>query len=116
MDQMLSDNVIWWERTKAPISGSLFDAPILKPDHPEEIRVQHLRNRCIVKYNGKDSRLSIERAKLMTASYRQSEGESPVIRRAKAIRHVLKHIPISIENAVYISCAWRRADQQLAMI
>ena len=98
MNQMLSENTIWWERAKVPISGSLFDNAILKPDHPEEIRVQHLRTRIMSRINGKDARISIERAKLMTASYRLTEGEAPVIRRAKAIAHVLRNIPISIEK------------------
>jgi formate C-acetyltransferase len=98
MDQMLSESAIWWDRVKVPVSGSLFEKPILKPDHPEEIRVQHLRKRLMSKKNGKDGRISIERAKLMTASYRLSEGEAPIIRRAKAIAHVLKNIPISIEK------------------
>jgi len=98
MNQMLSENTIWWERAKVPISGSLFDNAILKPDHPEEIRVQHLRTRIMSRINGKDARISVERAKLMTASYRLTEGEAPVIRRAKAIAHVLRNIPISIEK------------------
>jgi len=38
------------------------------------------------------------RAILLTESYRQTEGEPMVIRRAKAFEHILKHIPITIRD------------------
>lgn len=93
--QILPNNGIWWNRAKVPITGSLFDQAILKPEHPEEIRIQRLRDRI---FRDKDSRISIERAKLMTASYRSSEGDPPMIRRARAIARVFREIPISIEE------------------
>ncbi|MBW1994134.1 MAG: hypothetical protein JRI77_06750 [Deltaproteobacteria bacterium] len=98
MNEKLSENVIWWHRARVPTTGSLFEAPILAPDHPEELRVQRLRERLMSRKNGKDVHISIERARLMTESYRGTEADPPVIRRAKAIAHVFKHIPISIEE------------------
>jgi len=38
------------------------------------------------------------RALLLTESYRQTEGEPMIIRRAKAFEHILKHIPITIRD------------------
>ncbi|MDD2970685.1 MAG: glycyl radical protein [Lachnospiraceae bacterium] len=38
------------------------------------------------------------RAKLITESYRETEGEPVIIRRAKAFAHILKHIPIIIRE------------------
>ncbi len=42
--------------------------------------------------------LSIEKIRLITASYRQTEGEPPILRRAEALAHVLHNIPIFIEE------------------
>jgi pyruvate formate lyase-like protein len=94
----LVEDRIWWERAKVPIRGALFDSAVLSPDHPEEIRIQRLRRRLFRKIEGKDARISIERARLMTASYRSSSADPPVIRRAEAIAHVFRKIPISIET------------------
>jgi pyruvate formate-lyase/glycerol dehydratase family glycyl radical enzyme len=38
----------------------------------------------------------VERARLVTESYRQTEGEIPVIRRAKALEYILTHMTIGI--------------------
>lgn len=38
------------------------------------------------------------RARLLTESYQQTEGEPIIIRRAKAFEHILKHIPIIIRD------------------
>ncbi len=43
-------------------------------------------------------RVSLERALLWTESYRETEGEPPVMRRAKAFRHVLEHHRIVIDG------------------
>jgi len=40
--------------------------------------------------------ISIERARLMTESYKETEGEPIVIRRAKAFRHILNNMKIDI--------------------
>ncbi|MFP3975694.1 MAG: glycyl radical protein [Dehalococcoidia bacterium] len=42
--------------------------------------------------------LCTEKARLITESYRNTEGEPPIIRNAKAIAHVLENIPIWIED------------------
>ncbi|MDV0431715.1 formate C-acetyltransferase [Lactiplantibacillus sp. DA1] len=41
-------------------------------------------------------RISLERAKLYTESYQQTEGETVIMRRARATVHVLDHVKISI--------------------
>lgn len=63
--------------------------------------------------------ISITKALLVTESFRRTEGEPTVIRCAKALEHVLKHIPVFIEptdliagnyssvpGAVELSCLW----------
>lgn len=42
--------------------------------------------------------ISIERALLMTESYKQTEGEPAIIRRAKAFRHILNNMQIDIKD------------------
>jgi len=42
--------------------------------------------------------ISIERAQLMTESYKKTEGEPTIIRRAKAFRHILSKIKIDIAS------------------
>lgn len=84
----------WWERAKAPWFGRVFDAAILKPHDPGELRIQRLRE-CFLRLPGeKCGKLSIWRARLMTESYRQTEGEPEVLRRAKAFLHICSHLPI----------------------
>ena len=41
-------------------------------------------------------RISLERAKLYTESYQQTEGATTMIRRAKATVHILDNVAISI--------------------
>ncbi|AEB06610.1 pyruvate formate-lyase [Coriobacterium glomerans PW2] len=43
-------------------------------------------------------RVSLERARLLTESYRRTEGEPVIIRRAKALRHVLANHEIVIDD------------------
>ncbi len=45
-----------------------------------------------------ERRLSIERARLWTESYKQTDGLSKYLRQAKAFEHTLKNIPITIES------------------
>ncbi len=94
MTQFPQADRIWWNRAKVPTTGSLFEAAVLKPEHPEEIRIQRLRNRFV----HEKAAISIERAKLFTASYRRTVGDPPMLRRAKAIASVFAAIPISIEK------------------
>lgn len=42
--------------------------------------------------------ISLERALLYTESYRQTEGEPTIIRRAKAVAHILEKVEISIRE------------------
>lgn len=42
--------------------------------------------------------LCTEKARLITESYRKTEGETPIIRYAKAYTHMLENIPVSIDD------------------
>ena len=42
--------------------------------------------------------IEADRARLLTESYRKTEGEPIIIRRAKAFRHILENIPITIRE------------------
>jgi formate C-acetyltransferase len=55
-------------------------------------RVYHILN----SFQGKTPRISVDRARLMTESFKQTEGQHQVLRWAKALEYILKHIPISI--------------------
>jgi len=64
-------------------------------------RTRDLRKNLVSKacYNGSYSRgiyVDIERAKLLTHSYKSNAGEEPILRRAKGLYRVLSNIPISI--------------------
>jgi len=93
--------VPWWERSKTykeMWEGTLFNRMILKGEDEEELRIQKLRDKAIERPQGKRGYLCIWRAKLMTDSYRQTEGEAPVLRKAKAFKYVCEHIPIPYEE------------------
>jgi pyruvate formate-lyase/glycerol dehydratase family glycyl radical enzyme len=93
--------VPWWERSKTYREmwrGMLFDRMILQGDDEEERRIQELRELSIYRPQGKRGFLSIERAKLLTESYQQTEGEAAILRKAKGFRHVCKHIPIPYQE------------------
>ena len=53
--------------------------------------MQKLRSKILCFADGK---LSTERAKLVTESYKKTEGEKPAIRKAKAFHHVISNISI----------------------
>ena len=77
----------WWERSrthKEMWNGTLVDRMILKGEDEEEQRIQRLRDKNFERPEGKRGYLSIWRAKLMTDSYMETEGDANVIRRAKA--------------------------------
>lgn len=57
-----------------------------------------MRDEIIEGTLGKRGIISIDRAKLLTESYKNTEGEAAVIRRAKAYRHVLENIPIYVPD------------------
>ncbi len=43
-------------------------------------------------------RLDLQRSRLMTESFKQTDGQSMVVRRARALAHVLNHMDIFIQN------------------
>ena len=49
-----------------------------------------------------DPEVCVERARLMTESYKQTEGEPTVIRRAKAMYYVMENMPIRIDEGELI--------------
>lgn len=99
---LLHERVVpWWERSKSYGNlwrGSLFDRMILRGDDEEEQRIQSLRENLLVRPEGKRGYLSVWRAKLLTESYRQTEGEAAVLRKAKGFRHICRHIPIPYQE------------------
>lgn len=52
--------------------------------------------RILNSFQGKTPRISVDRARLMTESFKQTEGQPQVLRWAKALDHILKNIPIYI--------------------
>jgi pyruvate formate-lyase/glycerol dehydratase family glycyl radical enzyme len=91
----------WWERSKTYRSmwhGSIFERMILKGEDEEEQRIQMLRDNLLKRPQGKRGYLSIERARLLTDSYRKTEGEAAILRKAKGFRHICKHIPIPYQE------------------
>lgn len=56
-------------------------------------RVQRLRENALCQPS-----ICIERGYLMTESYKETEGEPPIIRRAKAVEKILKEMTIGIED------------------
>lgn len=50
--------------------------------------------------------VSLERAKLLTASYKETEGLFPPIRRAKAMEKILTEIPIFIDEGQLLAGDW----------
>ncbi len=93
--------VPWWERSKTYAGmwhGSIFDRMILEGGDEEEQRIQRLRERFLEKPQGKRGYLSIWRAKLLTDSYKQTEGEAAILRKAKGFKHICEHIPIPYQE------------------
>ena len=93
--------VPWWERSKTyrqMWQGDFFERMILRGDDEEEQRIQRLRERFLERPDGKKGYLSIWRAKLLTESYRQTEGEAAILRKAKGFRHICQHIPIPYQE------------------
>lgn len=89
--------VPWWERSSTYSQmwkGDFFDRMILKAEDEEEQRIQKIREILLERPQGKRGYVSVWRAKLMTDSYKQTEGEPAIIRKAKAFKHVCENIPI----------------------
>lgn len=93
------EDQFWWERTKAPWFGALFDQMILRPGDPAMLRIARLREECLQRYmNTQRYRISMKMAKIVTDCYEQTEGEHPALRRAKAIYDVFTKIPIPLSK------------------
>jgi formate C-acetyltransferase len=73
---------------------------ILQPDNldalPAMQRIAKLREECVQAYENGKWRISMIKAQIITASYQQSEGEHPAIRRALAIKAVFQQLPIPL--------------------
>jgi len=100
----------WWERSKTygkMWHGSIFDRMILKGDDKEEQRIQRLREIPVERPEGKRGYLSIWRAKLLTDSYRETEGEAAILRKAKGFRSMdefFEAVRRQLEFAVRVNC------------
>ena len=81
----------WWEKANTPFKGDIFKMFNLRSDDQEELRIQKIRERLL---NYDEGKISVERARLVTESYKNTEGEHPVIRKAKAFHHVMSNITI----------------------
>ena len=93
--------VPWWERSKTygkMWHGSIFNRMILKGNDEEEQRIQRMRDNLMKRPQGKRGYLCIGRAKLMTDSYRQTEGEAAILRKAKAFKQVCEQLPIPYQE------------------
>ena len=69
--------------------GNYDSTPIAKSDRIKRL-VDHL--------NAKMPEIESARAVLITESYKQTENEPMIIRRAKAFQHILENIPITIRD------------------
>ena len=96
MKNRYENQTCWWEREKTPWAGQTYEDFTLKKDNDKEKRIQFLRDEILEGNYGKRGVISIDRARLLTESYRATEGECAVIRRAMAFKHVLEHIPIYV--------------------
>lgn len=85
---------MWWERSKAPWTGRLFEKMNLRGSDEGEQRIQRLREEILTRPQGRTGKISICRARLITESYKKTEGEPAVIRKAKAIYHLFGDFPI----------------------
>ncbi|MCP4754463.1 MAG: hypothetical protein GY866_26575 [Proteobacteria bacterium] len=63
---------------------------------------------------GENVRLSIERGRLLTESYQATEGEPMVIRRAKALSHILSHMTIYIGDHQLVAGNYAESPNHLA--
>lgn len=92
----LKKQTCWWTTENVQWSGEVFEQFALKEDDDAEKRIQFLRAEILEGNKGKRGIISIDRAKLITESYKKTEGEYPTIRRAQAFKHILENIPIYV--------------------
>lgn len=86
----------WWEKSKAPWEGEIFQQMLLQPEFAAEKRIQRIRSGMLNHYEDGKRRLSTSLAMIITRSYQSTEGLHPAIRRAMAMRKVFEEIPIDI--------------------
>ena len=96
MDERYASQKCWWEKSDVPWSGDVFDTFVLTEDSFRERRIQLLRDEIIEGAYGKRGVISVDRAKLFTESYKNTKGEPVIIRRAKAHKYVMEHMPIYV--------------------
>ncbi|RLC66236.1 MAG: hypothetical protein DRH97_06780, partial [Chloroflexi bacterium] len=63
---------------------------------------------------GENVRLTIERSRLLTESYKMTEGEPMVIRRAKALEHILLNMTVYIGDQQLIVGNYSESPNHLA--
>ena len=77
-------------RTRALRDGLCWKAPVVK----EWVNITMGLAKCTFR---RGVRVDMDRARLLTESYKQTDGEPWVLRRAKAVQAILEHMPIVIK-------------------
>ena len=70
----------------------------MKTFYTEDIKKTERIGRLVENLYKKMPEIEADRAVLLTQSYRQTEGEPIILRRAKAFAHILENIPITIRD------------------
>ena len=70
----------------------------MKTFYTEDIKKSDRIGRLVENLYKKMPEIEADRAVLLTESYRQTEGEPIILRRAKAFAHILENIPITIRD------------------
>ena len=70
----------------------------MKTFYTEDIKKTDRIGRLVENLYKKMPEIEADRAVLLTESYRQTEGEPIILRRAKAFAHILENIPITIRD------------------
>ncbi|GAP20156.1 pyruvate formate lyase family protein [Leptolinea tardivitalis] len=86
----------WWVRRNSPWHGEFFNKMLLSADNAFEVRVQSLRELMLPRWQDGKFKLSLQQAKLVTQSYRQTAGQHPAIRRALAFQKIMEEISIGL--------------------
>ena len=72
MNEKIMNQKCWWESEPVPWSGTIFDKFALKDNDYREKRIQFLRDEIVEGNGDKRGEISIDRARLMTESYKAS--------------------------------------------
>jgi len=81
------------------VKPALQQQRILSESSPQEQRIQRLRHQILSNKGEKGEyvgHLCIERARIVTKSYKETEGQPMVLRRAKATRRLMEEMPVYI--------------------